>query len=81
MTERAGRLRQFRRPALNAALLAAAMRWLMLAMILAALVWLVSRALRRRAEQRDKDKAVVREGLETVDETSLHQSPQRQLGD
>src|SRR5262249_41090656 len=51
MIERAAALRQFRRPAFNAALLAAAMRWLMLALILAALVWAVSRALRRRAEQ------------------------------
>jgi len=81
MIERAGQLRQFRRPELNAALLAASMRWLMLTLILAAIVWMVSRALRRRAEQRDKEKATVREGLEMANETSLHQSPQRQLGD
>jgi flagellar biosynthesis/type III secretory pathway M-ring protein FliF/YscJ len=81
MIERAGQLGQFRRPALNVSLLAAAMRWLMLTLILAALVWLVSRALRRRAEQRDKDKATVREGLEMANEASLRQSSQQQLGD
>ncbi|HEV2666396.1 MAG TPA: HupE/UreJ family protein [Blastocatellia bacterium] len=81
MIERGGQLRQFRRPELNAALLAAAMRWLMLTLILAAFVWLVSRALRRRAQQRDKDKDAARECLEMVNETSLSQSPQRQLGD
>ena len=81
MIERAAALRQFRRPALNAASLAAAMRWLMLTLILAALVWIVSSARRRRAEQGDKDKVTVREGLEMANETSLSQSPQRQLGD
>ncbi|HZF39683.1 MAG TPA: HupE/UreJ family protein [Blastocatellia bacterium] len=71
MIERAAALRQFRRPAFNAALLAAAMRWLMLALILAALAWMVSWALRRRAEQRDKDKAIVRDGLELANDTAL----------
>ena len=64
MTERAGQLRQFKWPSLNAAALASAIRWLMAALILAALAWLASRALRRREEQGDKGKAAVREGLE-----------------
>ena len=81
MIERADRLRQFRWPPPNAAQVAAAMRWLTLTLILAALVWLVSRALRRRAEERDKGKATVGAGLEMANETSLNQSPQRQLGD
>jgi hypothetical protein len=81
MIERAGQLRQFRRPALNASFLAAAMRWLMLTLILAAFVWMVSWALRRRAELRDKDKATGREGLEMTNEASLRQSSQQQLGD
>ena len=81
MIERAGQLRQFRRPALNASLLAAAMRWLMLTLILAAFVWMVAWALRRRAELRGKDKATGREGLEMTNEASLRQSSQQQLGD
>jgi hypothetical protein len=59
MTERAGQLRQFQAPALNAALLASAMRWLMAALILAALVWMASRMLRPRGEQVDKGKATL----------------------
>jgi hypothetical protein len=49
MVERWDRLRQFRFPwpALNAALLASATRWLMLAVVAAALVWLVFGVLRR----------------------------------
>jgi HupE / UreJ protein len=81
MIERGGQLRQFRRPELNASLLAAAMRWLMLTLILVAFAWVVSWALRRRAEQRNKDKATVREGLDLANETSLRQSTQQQLGD
>jgi hypothetical protein len=47
MAERAERLRvyQFQWPAWNAALLASAMRWLMLLVILAGLVWLMRRVL------------------------------------
>jgi hypothetical protein len=59
MTERAGQLRQFKWPSLNAALLASAIRWLMAALILAALVWLASRTLRRREEQGDKGRATL----------------------
>jgi hypothetical protein len=81
MTERAGQLRQFRWPAFDAALLAAAMRWLTLILILAGLVWLTSRALRRQEERREKRKTTVPEGVEMADDASLSQSPQRQLGD
>ncbi len=50
MLERWDRLRQFRFawPELNAAFLAGAMRWLMAALIVAGLVWLVSGLLRNR---------------------------------
>ncbi len=58
MTERAGQLSQFRWPAFNATSLATAMRWLMLIVIVAGLVWLV-RALRRRAEQSEKRETAV----------------------
>jgi HupE / UreJ protein len=59
MTERAGQLRQFKWPSLNAALLASAIRWLMAALILAALAWLASRTLRRREEQGGKGEAAL----------------------
>ena len=51
MLERGNQLRQFRFewPVLTAALLAGALRWLMLIVALAGLVWLVSAALRHRA--------------------------------
>jgi hypothetical protein len=81
MTERAGQLRQFRWPALNAALLAAAMRWLMLILILAGSVWLAFLALRRRVKQSEKRKITEPEGLEMANDAQLNQSPQRQLGD
>jgi hypothetical protein len=48
MLERGETLRKFPLPTLAAAALASAMRWLMAAMVLAALVWLVAGALRRR---------------------------------
>lgn len=56
MIERAQALRQFRWPAFDAALLAAAMRWLMLMVFVAGLAWL-ARALWRRAEPRREGKA------------------------
>jgi len=59
MTERAGQLRQFKWPSLNAAMLASAIRWLMAALILAALAWLASRTLRRREEQGGKGEAAL----------------------
>jgi len=59
MTERAAQLRQFKWPSLNAAMLASAIRWLMAALILAALAWLASRTLRRREEQGDKGEAAL----------------------
>jgi hypothetical protein len=51
MIERADHLRRFRFewPALNAALLAGAMRWLMVALILAGVVWTLAGLLRQRA--------------------------------
>jgi hypothetical protein len=59
MTERAAQLRQFKWPSLNAAMLASAIRWLMAALILAALAWLASRTLRRREEQGGKGEAAL----------------------
>jgi hypothetical protein len=59
MMERWDRLRQFRFqwPVLNAALLASAMRWMMLIVILAALVWLVLGYGRFRKRFRDGEDA------------------------
>jgi hypothetical protein len=50
MTERAGRLRQFRFewPSIDAAMLAGAMRWLALLLIVAGLAWVVFSRLRQR---------------------------------
>jgi hypothetical protein len=81
MTERAGQLRQFTWPALDAALLAAAMRWLMVMLILAGLAWLANLALRRRTEHSEKRIITVTEGLGMANDTPLSESPQRQLGD
>ncbi len=58
MTERSERLRQFRWPALDAAMLVAGMRWLMLILILAGLVWSASGMLRQRAERSLRAKPV-----------------------
>jgi len=54
MTERWDKLRQFRFqwPEFNAALLASLMRWLMVMVIAAGVVWLVSTLLRHRAQRR-----------------------------
>jgi len=52
MVERGERLSQFPLPALDAALLESAMRWLMAVLILAGLVWLVNEALRHRMQRR-----------------------------
>lgn len=57
MTERAGQLGQFQWPALNAALLAAAMRWLVLILIFVGLVWLTFGMVRRRTAPQPEDKA------------------------
>jgi hypothetical protein len=81
MTERAGQLRQFRWPAFDAALIAAAMRWLTGMLILAGLVWLANLALRRWAEQGEKRETAARENLELANDATLSQSPQRQSGD
>jgi hypothetical protein len=52
MLERGERLGKFPLPALDSSLLASAMRWLMLILILGALAWLVFGVLRRRMRQR-----------------------------
>jgi len=70
MTERGSQLSQFRWPAFNAALLAAAMRWLMLMVIVAGLVWLV-RALRRRAEPQLDGKAATRGDQDSANDAAL----------
>jgi len=59
MIERGDRLRQFRFewPVLNAALLASAMRWLMAAIVVAGLVWIVKSVLGRRPQQDAESKA------------------------
>ena len=59
MTERADNLRKFRFewPPLNAALLAGAMHWLMLIVIVAGLIWLVLGVLRHRAERSAESEA------------------------
>ena len=59
MVDRVDRLRQYRFewPALDAALLAGAMRWLMLAVIVAGLAWLVFMVRRRPAARRAKGEA------------------------
>jgi hypothetical protein len=61
MIERADRLRQFRfeRPALDAALLARGLRWLMLILVVAGLVWLATLLFRHRSGRSAEDKAVV----------------------
>ncbi len=69
MIERGGRLSQFRWPKLDAALLASAMRWLMLMLILAGLVWLARGVLRRRAER--KSKAAARGSSDTANDTAF----------
>ena len=66
MQERADKLSQFpfQWPVLTAALLANAMRWLMVLVFLAALYWLVFRVLRQKAERGAEEKAF-RAGAET----------------
>jgi len=54
MLERGERLGKFPPPVLDASLLASAMRWVMLILVLGALAWLVRRVLRQRRERRDK---------------------------
>ena len=57
MVERVDRLRQFPLPVFNAALLASAMRWLMVILIFAGLIWLVSAFLRRQGMKRISGKS------------------------
>jgi hypothetical protein len=60
LVERWERLRQFRFvwPTFDALLLASAMRWLLVIVIAAALVWLIFTALQRHGEGGAKDEAV-----------------------
>jgi hypothetical protein len=53
--ERYDVLKKFPFPALDAAMLASAMRWLMATLVLAGLVWLAAAALRRRNEPTKKE--------------------------
>jgi hypothetical protein len=71
MIERGGQLSQFRWPAFNAALLATAMRWLMLALILAGFIRVARELLRRRAGPQREGKAAMREGSDTANDTAL----------
>jgi hypothetical protein len=56
MLERGAVLAQFQRPTFDAAFLAGAMRWLLLSLILAGLVWVTFRLLRGRSEGRSESK-------------------------
>jgi len=57
MTERAERLRQFQWPALTTVLLVSILRWLMLLVVLAGLMWFVSAVLRQRSQRRAEGEA------------------------
>ncbi len=70
MTERGSQLSQFRWPALNAAVLATAMRWLTLIVIVAGLVWLVQTLSRREAPQLDGE-AAGRGDSDSANDTAL----------
>ncbi|MGH9753498.1 MAG: HupE/UreJ family protein [Blastocatellia bacterium] len=71
MTERAGQLGQFQWPAFNASLLAAAIRWLMLILIFAGLVWLALGVFRRRTEPQRAGKAAARADLDSANDTAF----------
>lgn len=75
MIERADRLRQFPLPTFNAALLASAMRWLIVILIFAGLIWLASGLVRRRAEQGPDGEAG--QGLQEQDEAAHEPRTQR----
>jgi hypothetical protein len=70
MTERGSQLSQFRWPALNAAVLATAMRWLTLVVIVAGLVWLVQTLRRQEAPQLDGE-AAGRGDSDSANDTAL----------
>ena len=61
MTERAGRLSQyqFQWPALTAALMVSALRWMMVIVVLAGLIWLVMGVLRHPPGRRAEHEAAV----------------------
>ena len=55
MIERWERLRQFGWPAINAALLVTAMRWLMVILIVAGLLWLIGVLRKRKAQTAESE--------------------------
>ena len=71
MIERAERLRQFPPPAITATGLASAMRWLMLMLILAGMIWLGSLMFKRRQEARSDAGAALREGLDPATDSAF----------
>lgn len=70
MIDRAALLSQFPWPPLSAALLASAMRWLMLILIVVGLVWLIG-VLRRRAGQSAEGKAAVCATRDTANDVAM----------
>jgi HupE / UreJ protein len=60
MIERAGRLTQFPLPTITATGLASAMRWLMLMLMLAGMLWLAAITLKRRQRAQPSDGAALR---------------------
>ena len=58
MIDRGERLKQFGWPVMNAALMATAMRWLMVILVLAAIAWLVETRRRRAARDTGLDRAL-----------------------
>lgn len=71
MIERADRLRQFPLPIITTVGLASALRWLMLMLILAGLVWLASVMLRRRQEPQPTGENAVREDLDKANDPAF----------
>lgn len=71
MTERASRLSQFGWPALNAALLASAIRWLMVIVAVAGLVWLIRAWLRGTARNDEVRVDLPRTDLEVANDTGF----------
>jgi hypothetical protein len=79
MIDRGGQLSRFPRPVINAALLLTVMRWLLLSLIFAGIVWLVARVLSRIVRRVTKEGAVpARRGAAGVSEPGIqgaHSAP------
>ena len=71
MIDRGSQLGQFRWQAIKPALLVAAMRWLMLVLILAGLVWIAYEVLRRRAERGTESEPAPHEGMDVASNTAF----------